>query len=128
MAIKSEALIYKILEQHIKNSEHPITCAELWERADVSSNAKSIEKVSDHLGLMWRRGLLQRWSVPASSISKARYAYTWKEQQEQITQISNIPLKSVRNSYVKTNVTVTEDGDRLILDFDKFTMTIQSKE
>lgn len=130
MAIKSEALIYKIIEEKLRASESPLTCVELWDFAEVKKNAKSVEKVSDFLGLMWRRGLIQRWNVPSSSISKSRFGYTWVDQETEVKPLpspSEKRLSVVKNSYKKTNVTVTEDGDRIILDFDHFTMIIQSK-
>jgi hypothetical protein len=131
MAIKSEALIYKIIEEKLKTSESPLTCSDLWDFVEVKKNAKSAEKVSDFLGLMWRRGLIQRWSVPLNSTSKSRFGYTWANTDS--TKIEALPspseqrLSVVKNTYKKSNVTVTEDGNRLILDFDHFTMTIQSK-
>ena len=127
MSIKSEAIIYKIIEKHLKESENPLSCTDLWNFTDVQLNAKSVEKVSDALGLMWRRRLIQRWNVPLSSVSKSRYAHTWIEHNEAPKAVEAPSISLVRNAYKKTNVTVTEDGDKLILDFDKFTMTFQSK-
>lgn len=129
MAIKSEALIYKIIEKHLKATTEPQSCVDLWEHLDVRQNAKSPEKVSDYLGLMWRRDLIQRWNTPVTSVSKSRYAYTWKANDETLdrpTPVTSAP-RLVSTGHKKSNVTVTEDGDRLILDFDKFTMIIQAK-
>lgn len=134
MAIKSASLIYKILEEHLKMSrDTPLSCHDLWDFNDVRMNAKSVEKVSDYLGLMWRRNLLQRWTTPGTETSRARFAYKWKTND---TQPRSMPeavsepkpkLAAVITNYKKANVTITEDGNRLILDFDGFTMTIQSK-
>ncbi len=126
MAIKSEAEIYKIIEMHLKASEAPLSSADLWTRADVQGNARSAEKVSDYLGLMWRRGLLQRWDTPATSVSRSRYAYSWLEPDtSKPTPI--VALRPVDNRLQKPKVTITEDDDRVVLDFDKFTITVQSK-
>lgn len=129
MAIKSEAIIYKIIEKHIKASKDPLSCSDLWDNLDVRENAKSPEKVSDYLGLMWRRGLIQRWQTPLTSVSKSRYAYSWKTEETTEFKIeAPAPTpRLVSSNYKKSNVTITEDGPRLILDFDYFTMTIQSK-
>lgn len=128
MAIKSEALIYKILERHIKESDQPVSCSDLWERLDVRENAKSPEKVSDFLGLMWRKGLLQRWNTPLTSTSRSRYAYSWHDDKEESpTPLDKSAPRLVNSTRRKSTVTITEIDDRVILDFDHFTMTIQAK-
>lgn len=129
MAIKSEALIYKLIEHHIKEANAPVTCADLWDHPDIRANAKSPEKVSDYLGLMWRRDVLQRWHTPLTSVSKSRYAYSWREQEEEENQFkAEAPApRLVQTNYKKAKVTITEDDTRIILDFENFTMTIQSK-
>lgn len=127
MAIKSDAEIYKIIEQYLKESSVPLSSADLWERVDVQSNAKSADKVSDYLGLMWRRGLLQRWDAPATSVSRARYAYSWMSEADKVPEKVARALHSVASSYKKSNVTITEEDNRIVLDFDKFTLTIQAK-
>lgn len=131
MAIKSELLIYKIIEKYLRGSTEPMSCIDLWEHVEVRQNAISPEKVSDYLGLMWRRDLIMRWNTPVTSTSKSRYAYTWRDEKDadKPTPVGT-PSKAPRlvsTGHKKANVTVTEDGDRLILDFDKFTMTIQAK-
>jgi hypothetical protein len=127
MAIKSEALIYKIIEEHLKASgAKPMSCVDLWDHNDVRINAKSTEKVSDYLGLMWRRGLIQRWTTPSDRSSKARFGYTWKEITSEAMEPKPI-VSVVRGSYKKANVTMTEVGDSIVLDFDHFTITIRSK-
>lgn len=125
MAIRSEAEIYKIIERLLKNSSAPLSSSALWENSDVRANARSAEKVSDYLGLMWRRGLLQRWDVPATATSRSRYAYSWLNEDEAPQKIER--LHPVASTYRKSNVVVTEDGDRVILDFDKFTLIVQAK-
>jgi hypothetical protein len=128
VAIKSEALIYKILERHLKESKHPLSCSDLWEHLDVRENARSAEKVSDYLGLMWRRGMLQRWNTPLTSTAKSRYAYSWHEEEHKQEPAPSLPTpRLVGNARRKAEVTITEEEDRIILDFDKFTMIIQAK-
>lgn len=128
MAIKSEALIYKLIEQHIKSASSPVSCTDLWDHPDIRANAKSPEKVSDYLGLMWRREVLQRWHTPITSVSKSRYAYSWREQEDENKYTVEPPApKLVQSNYKKAKVTITEDDIRIILDFENFTMTIQSK-
>ena len=127
MAIKSEAAIYKIVEQYIRGSKEPLTCVMLWEHDDVKRHARSPEKVSDFLGHMWRRGLLQRWAVPKNSTDRSRYAYSWIDEPgaDEPRKVEKLTL--LNNGHKKSNVTITEDEDRVILDFDKFTITMHAK-
>lgn len=127
MAIKSEHPIYKVLEHLLRESDTPLTSVQLWDAPEVREHAKSAEKVSDHLGLMWRRGLVQRWTAPKDSLARARYAYTWIDQPE-----ANVPkrveaLHVVTSPHKRANVTITEEKDRVVLDFEKFTLIVQAK-
>ena len=126
MAIKSPAAIYGIIETHLRESADPLTCTKLYDFADVKANAVSVDKVSDFLGLMWRRGLIQRWNVPASSTDRSRYAYSWITEKDATAQ-KITKLESVKAEYRSDNITVTEDNGRIIIDFPKFTVTVQSK-
>ena len=125
MAIKSDAPIYGVIEQYLKDSDGPLTCNALWDFADVKANAASADKVSDFLGLMWRRNLIQRWSVPKTSTDRARFAYSWMTESDNKThqKVANL----VRAEYSTDNITITEDNGRIIIDFPKFTLTVQSK-
>lgn len=130
MVIKSDAPIYKIIEQHLKDSKEPLSSTDLWAFDDVRANARSPEKVSDYLGLMWRRGMLQRWHTPKTSLSRSLYAYSWAEhetQQHHEPVVALKPLSAVPQTYKKSNVVITEEENRIVLDFDKFTLTIQAK-
>lgn len=130
MAIKSDAEIYKILERHLKESKEPLSSSELWGFDDVRANARSAEKVSDYLGLMWRRGMLQRWNTPKTSMSRSLYAYSFKDPEDAHTHTPVVelkPLSAVPQTYKKSSVVITEEENRIVLDFDKFTMTIQAK-
>lgn len=129
MSIKSDAAIYKIIEQHLKASKDPLSSTDLWAHDDVRANARSPEKVSDYLGLMWRRGILQRWHTPKTSASRALYAYSWNtdEPARHEPVVALKPLSAVPQTYKKSNVVITEEENRIVLDFDKFTLTIQAK-
>lgn len=132
MSIKSEAGIYKVLEDLLKATDdaNPLTCVDLFNNPKVRKFAPDANKVSDFLGHMWRRGLLQRWYAPKDSRAKARYAYTWKN--EDVNTPSSVPVDRigvVPGRYAsKPNVTITESEHSIILDFPQFTITVQSKQ
>ena len=79
--IKSEAEIYQILEELLqKAGDNPQTCVDLYDDPRVKLLATNPNRVSDYLGHMWRRGLVQRWYASKELSQRSRYAYTWIEQ------------------------------------------------
>ena len=77
-------------------------------------------------------GLLQRWyPTPKDLSQKARFAYTWKGEVEVAPLPASPPkiekLNIIRSSYTKPNVTITEDDNSVVLDFEQFTITVQRK-
>ena len=132
MSIKSSAAIYKILEDALRSTDTPLTCVDLYDLTAVKKHAENANKVSDYLGHMWRRGLLQRYYAPAGSSAKARFAYTWIETEEgaEPVPIPSNPVERltfVKNGHTKPNVTITEADDEIVLDFEQFTITIHRK-
>ena len=88
MAIKSSREIYRVLEEAIRASATPVTCVDLLEVAAIRKVAIAdygkdmritTDKVSDALGLMWRRGYLKRFPAPQTSKTLARFAYLWDD-------------------------------------------------
>ena len=55
--------IYAILEQLLRATSEPLTCVDLFDRIPgVKRYAGAPNRISDYVGHMWRRGLLQRWT------------------------------------------------------------------
>lgn len=124
--IKSDAEIYKILEELIRASgEEPVTCVELMDDHRVRRLAGNANRVSDYLGHMWRRGVLQRWY--ANTPGRSRYAYTWSEstdgERKPVERLTVVP----KNKATKPVVNVTEEDGVVTVDCDTFTITITRK-
>lgn len=121
MVIKSEFGIYRILERYLRETNEPLTCVELFDRPDVKKYAKNANKVSDYLGHMWRRDLLDRYPAPKTSTSLARWAYTWKNQDEQAEQIGPVPRLT------KPRIQIDETDSGVTITFPAFVISIRSK-
>ncbi len=127
MSIRSAAEIYTILEELLrKTGEQPLTCVDLFEDKRVKALVETPNRVSDYLGHMWRRDLLQRWYANEST-QRARYAYTWKGEEKKEPQKIEA-LHVIRSETGKPNVTITEEDKRIVLAFPHFTIIVQSKE
>ena len=127
--------IYAVLERLLKATDdnHPLTCTDLFDDPEVKKYADSPNRVSDYVGHMWRRGLVQRWTAPRTLNNKARFAYTWKGaptvEPLPDKKVSHMPdLKVLKNPLTKPNVVVTEGDNEIVLDFAEFTLTIRSKK
>ena len=135
MPQESKPGIYAILEKLLRATKEPVTCVDLFDNADVREYAPNANRVSDYVGHMWRRGLLQRWTAPRNLNQRALYAYTWKEAgpatekvAEPRKKVTAMPdMKVLQTPGVKPQVLITEENDRIVLDFADFTLTIKSK-
>jgi hypothetical protein len=128
VAIKSDAAIYALIERYLKASKTPLTSVDLWDRSDIRKAEKSAEKVSDRLGLLWRRGLVQRWEIRRPD-TRARFGYTWKDEAAKADSTPRM-LEAVGVAGYprrKANVAIIERDDCIVLEFDKFTITVQAK-
>jgi hypothetical protein len=122
MVIKSEFGIYSVLERHLKAASQPLTCVDLFAKNDVKKFATSANKVSDYLGHMWRRGLLDRFYAPKESTSMARYGYLWKEQPTQAEPEPVVQQSPARRS----KVDITEKDGAVEIRMEKVVITIRS--
>ncbi len=91
MSIRSIKEIYQLLEEQLRKSTKPMTCVDLMDIPDTRNEAlaeygKDIRiatnKLSDALGLTWRRNLLVRYPAPRETNTLARYAYSWDFKQD----------------------------------------------
>ena len=132
--IKSNDAIYAALETALSKISHPQTCAQLMERPEIRAAAitrfdKDIQiatnKLSDTLGFMWRRGVLDR--VPATdSRTMARFAYALKDTFSSFDK----PIVYEKSSLPKLGqhaLSITEGDGEVILDFKQFTIIIKPK-
>lgn len=132
MSIRSIKEIYQLLEQQLRKSSKPMTCVDLMDIPEIREEAlaeygKDIRiatnKLSDALGLMWRRNLLVRYPAPRESNTLARYAYAWDFKQD--TQAS-APIPSPVVSR-KTSINVVEQDGGVLIELEKFTVFIKQK-
>lgn len=126
--IKSDAEIYGILEELLRQAgDTPQTCVDLHEDHRVRALVPSANRVSDYLGHMWRRGVVQRYYATKNNTQRTRYAYTWKEPPEEEAQPTPIERLTVVPKTTKPNVTITETDGSVVLDFPEFTITVKRK-
>lgn len=122
MVIKSEFGIYGVLERYLRAAKDPLTCVDLFAKNDVKKFAANANKVSDYLGHMWRRGLLDRFYAPKDSTTMARYAYLWKAQE---VAAEPEPVPSTQPSR-RNKLDITEKDGVVEIRTEKVIITIRS--
>lgn len=132
VTIKSTDEIYPIITAALEKSEKIMTCADLLLDAAVFNAAmsrwgndrvKAGEKLSDTLGFMWRRGVLDRFPAPPSH-SLARYAYALKNKFNDAGDYAKIEPSPVKN---KGDMTVVERDGEVIIELVNFTIVVKPK-
>lgn len=131
--IRSADEIYTALETALKNVTEPQTCADLMGRplvreAAITRFGKDMQvttnKLSDLLGFMWRKGVLDRFAAPPSR-SMARYAYLLKDRAATaVTAETGAPIPKGLGKHA---LAITEKDGEVILDFKQFTIVIKPK-
>lgn len=79
-------------------------------------------KVSDALGLMWRRNLLVRFPAPKETNSLVRYAYIWDKGRDTIQALPVLPP-----SFSKVGFAISEVDGGVQIEFDKFVVLVRQK-
>lgn len=135
MRIRDAFGIYHVLETQLKQAPQPLTCVDLFDHPDVKKFADSVNRVSDYLGHMYRRGLLGREPAPKTLNSQARWGYFWKNRDEvaparavtaPVRVQSELPAP-LRKILSKPNIEISDNGATVVIDLPELTITIRSK-
>jgi hypothetical protein len=133
MKIKSESNIYVVIEAALAECNEPVTCSDLMDFPEVHKAAtkrygsdlqNATNKLSDLLGFMWRRGILERYTAPPSR-SMARYAYKMAESLNEAD--SSEPIPPPIRLIGKPNFSITENEGDVVIDFPGFTIRVTPK-
>lgn len=79
MIEKSEQGLFDVLEAELRRAKEPMDCNELFELASVREHAATVNRVSDYLGNLWRKGKVLRLPAPRLEGIKSRWLYVWKD-------------------------------------------------
>jgi hypothetical protein len=70
--------LFPVLEAALKAASEPLDCQTLYDMPSIKKHAASVNRVSDYLGGLWRKGLVVRLPAPKDGASRARWMYEWK--------------------------------------------------
>lgn len=128
-AIASGRDIYQLVEHALRQSPEPMACSQLMEIDTIRETAlreydtedvqEATNKLSNLLGDLWRRGLLERTAAAPSLRGKARFAYSWAQ--------TALPRISSRVVKERPALKITEKDNAVVIDVDNITITIKRR-
>ena len=120
----NESGLFAALEAALKAASEPLDCQTLYDSSKIREHAASVNRVSDYLGNMWRKGLVVRLPAPKTENSRARWVYEWKGQKgPAIYGIEYAP----RVLADRPSVLITEEGNVITMEFPHLVIQIRQK-
>lgn len=127
---KMEAGLYQLLKSILKESDHPMTCVELYERSDVRALANSANRVSDYLGGLWRKGEAARLPFNRTGTDASRWAYELRQRSDapRIAPGATPQVFGARTTLVdRPNILITEHLDTITVELPGFSITVRQR-
>ena len=121
---RSEQGLFDALEVELKKSTKPLDCATLFDRPSIRQHAQTVNRVSDYLGGLWRKGLLTRIPCEPQRGSRARWAYSWKNKDKTLSDALPARTVSLLN---KPTVEITDNGGVITVSLPQLTIVIRPK-
>lgn len=118
------------LEAILREAPEPLDCNQLYDMQPIRNVAPSANRVSDYLGILFRRGLLSRVAnerVSASG-SRARWAYLWKNKEMPEWKVHKEVIDYRPKAILdRPSIYISEDGDNIHIELPHLSITIKKK-
>jgi len=117
------------IEAALKEANEPLDCHALFDRADIRAVAPNVNRVSDYLGVLFRKGRVNRVANEGGASTRARWAYVWKDKElpawKKPMEVIEYRPKAVLD---RPNIYITEDGEHIHIELHELTITIKKKK
>ena len=122
-----------LLRQQLQMTDKPLTCHDLFAVPEIRSIAPSANRISDYLGVMFRRGDLLRVHAEPNTgeQGRARWAYLWREKATpEWKQANKVEPKEFRPKPIldRPNLYISEDGDFLEIEMPEISIQIKIRK
>lgn len=117
--------LFPALEAALKAASDPLTAQDLFDLQDIRPLASSVNRVSDYLGNLWRKGIVVRTPAPKTGESRARWAYAWKGNKG--PKLHDAVEYTPRVLADRPTMLVTEEGNVLTIEFPNLIISIRQK-
>ena len=121
----TESGLFPALEAALRAASEPLDCQTLFDMPAIREHAASVNRVSDYLGGLWRKGLVVRLPAPKLPGSNVRWLYEWKGQKgpKYLDAIEYAP-KVLAD---RPAVLITEEGNLITMEFPNLVIQIRQK-
>jgi hypothetical protein len=68
----TETGLFPALETALRAADRPLDCQELFDMPSIREHAATVNRVSDYLGGLWRKGVVVRLPAPKETNSRSR--------------------------------------------------------
>lgn len=118
------------IEAVLKEATEPMDCVQLFDIPAIKALAPSQNRVSDYLGVLFRKGVLSRVAGSTTN-SKARWAYIYRKRETPEWKIpKNKEVIDFRPKSLldRPDLYIAEDGDFINIELPGFSITIKAKK
>lgn len=122
----TETGLFPALEAALKAASEPLDAQALYDMSSVKEYAASVNRVSDYLGGLWRKGLVVRLPAPKNGSSRSRWSYEWKGQKGPKI-YDHAQEYTPRVLADRPSVLITEEGNVITMEFPNLIISIRQK-
>lgn len=121
--------LFPALEEVLKRSTEPLDCVTLYDMPDIRKHAASVNRVSDYLGGLWRKGLVVRLPAPKTDNTRSRWMYAWKGSKtaKLHTKLEEAVEYTPRIIADRPSVLITEQGSTITIELPNLILVIKTK-
>lgn len=130
----NETGLFPALEAALKEATEPLDCQALYDMPTIKEHAASVNRVSDYLGGLWRKGLVVRLQAPRIGESRSRWMYQWKGSKTRYEGPTALPAPpTVGLEYTpkiiadRPSILITEEGSTITIQLPALVIVIKTK-
>ena len=120
----SDSGLIRALEKTLQAATEPLDCVQLFEIPAIKAHASNPNRVSDYLGNLWRKGVLDRLPPLKNEKERSRWRYLWR--------VGGMPRPesieyTPRVLADRPSMLVTEDGNVMTIEMPSLIISIRQK-
>ena len=121
--------LFPALEEALRHAAEPLDCVTLYDMPDIRKHAASVNRVSDYLGGLWRKGLVVRLPAPKSDNTRSRWMYAWKgsKTSKLYTKLEEAVEYTPRIIADRPSVLITEQGSTITIELPNLILVLKIK-
>ena len=120
----NETGLFPALEAALKAASQPLDSQAFYDMPSIREHAASVNRVSDYLGGLWRKGVVVRLPAPKIEGSRSRWLYEWKGQKGPALYGTEYTPKILAD---RPTLLITEEGGSVTIELPNLIISIRQK-